>query len=197
MRALIEHYSKENDLVVDCFSGGGVTLFEGLSTRRKVIAVDVNPLACFVTDCQTTYTDLQVYDQTMKEIRKKFLSQTGLHYTTLCRTTGIETPIRWLEHAYNVNCPSVGVTFNSTKREKTGNMCVATAEQPLLRFQPKDWLDNRFYKYTCLQVEKLAHPPTKLDQEKACLFDTEFDDMISSMQLWYPTDEILQIGTGN
>ena len=27
MRALIEHYSKENDLVVDCFSGGGVTLF--------------------------------------------------------------------------------------------------------------------------------------------------------------------------
>jgi putative DNA methylase len=195
MRALIEHYSKENDLVVDCFSGGGVTLFEGLSTRRKVIAVDVNPLACFVTDCQTTYTDLQVYDQTMKEIRKKFLSQTGLHYTTLCRTTGIEIPIRWLEHAYNVNCPKCGestLLSNSNKAGKNGEYVCSHCTTTFASVStPRIGSTIVSVIYTCPSSGKrVAHPPTKLDQEKACLFDTEFDDMISSMQLWYPTEEI-------
>ncbi|GAH95598.1 unnamed protein product, partial [marine sediment metagenome] len=40
-RYLIEFYTKPGDIILDCFCGGGVTLFEGLATGRKVIAVDI------------------------------------------------------------------------------------------------------------------------------------------------------------
>jgi DNA modification methylase len=42
---LINHYSNKNDIVLDCFCGGGVTVFEGMALERKVIGVDINPLA--------------------------------------------------------------------------------------------------------------------------------------------------------
>ena len=40
-RWLVEFYSPQNGIVLDCFCGGGVTLFEGISSGRKVIAVEI------------------------------------------------------------------------------------------------------------------------------------------------------------
>ena len=46
----IEHFSKEGDTIFDCFCGTGVTAIEALRFKRKIIAMDINPLACFITE---------------------------------------------------------------------------------------------------------------------------------------------------
>ena len=48
-RHLIEHYTDEGDIILDPFCGGGVTVVEGLRLKRKVIGVDINPMATFIT----------------------------------------------------------------------------------------------------------------------------------------------------
>ena len=46
---LIKHYTNKGDIILDCFCGGGVTVFEAAALERKVIGVDINPLATFIT----------------------------------------------------------------------------------------------------------------------------------------------------
>ena len=67
-RALAEHYSKPGDTILDVFCGGGVTLFEGTSIGRKVIANDINPLAAFISDMEVTQVDEQEYLAAIREI---------------------------------------------------------------------------------------------------------------------------------
>ncbi len=42
VRQYIEHFTKEDDTILDSFVGSGVTACEALITRRKVIAMDLN-----------------------------------------------------------------------------------------------------------------------------------------------------------
>ena len=45
----IKRYSKEGDIVIDPFVGSGVTAIEALKLKRKAVAVDLNPMAIFIT----------------------------------------------------------------------------------------------------------------------------------------------------
>lgn len=45
----IEHYTRPGDTVLDPFCGSGVTLAEGLAAGRRVIGVDVNPVAALIS----------------------------------------------------------------------------------------------------------------------------------------------------
>lgn len=45
---LVQNFSKENEIVLDPFCGGGVTIYEGIRKGRKVIGCDLNPLSIFV-----------------------------------------------------------------------------------------------------------------------------------------------------
>lgn len=75
-RNLIEHYTEPDDIVLDCFCGGGVTVFESLVLDRKVIGVDINPLATFITEMQIQQVDteqLQKYfDRFLKECEEEY-----------------------------------------------------------------------------------------------------------------------------
>jgi DNA methylase len=53
-RAMIIQFSDPGDLVLDPFTGSATTLVEALSTGRRAIGIDVNPLACFVANVKTT-----------------------------------------------------------------------------------------------------------------------------------------------
>jgi DNA methylase len=61
-RAMIMQFSDPGDLVLDPFTGSATTLVEALSTGRRAIGIDVNPLACFVANVKTT--PLSENDQT-------------------------------------------------------------------------------------------------------------------------------------
>lgn len=49
VKQCIEHYTRPGDTVLDPFCGSGVTLAEGLATGRRVIGVDVNPVATLIS----------------------------------------------------------------------------------------------------------------------------------------------------
>jgi hypothetical protein len=53
-REVIEALTDPGDYVLDAFMGGGTSIIEGLAIGRRMIGVDVNALAHFVTDVRTT-----------------------------------------------------------------------------------------------------------------------------------------------
>lgn len=81
----IKHFSKEGDIVLDPFCGTGVTAIEALRLKRKVIAMDLNPLACFITEqnCISINIDKMIRefrlleDKTKKHIDKYFKLSEG------------------------------------------------------------------------------------------------------------------------
>lgn len=107
-RELIKHYSPENGLVVDCFGGGGVTLIEGLTSKRRVISYDINTIASFIQYAQTLEVSedrIQLLaDQLQTQVKLAF----GKFYQTECRHCKDQAHVRWFEHAYRVDCPACG-----------------------------------------------------------------------------------------
>lgn len=51
---LIEHYTKEGDLVVDPFSGCGTTLVEAKVMGQLSVGVDINPVAVLISKAKLT-----------------------------------------------------------------------------------------------------------------------------------------------
>lgn len=49
IRDLIVQYSKKNEIVLDPFSGSGISVVESVKTDRKTIGMDINPAAIFIT----------------------------------------------------------------------------------------------------------------------------------------------------
>jgi DNA modification methylase len=49
IRAFIKKYSHAGDIVLDPFSGSGISVIESIITNRKAIGFDINPSAVFIT----------------------------------------------------------------------------------------------------------------------------------------------------
>jgi hypothetical protein len=53
-KEVVKRFSQKGDCVLDAFMGGGTTVIEAIATGRRVIGIDVNSLAYFVTLVKTT-----------------------------------------------------------------------------------------------------------------------------------------------
>ena len=118
-RNLIEHYTKENDIVLDCFCGGGVTIFESLSLDRKVIGVDINPLATFITEMQIQQVDIGK----LKKYYDNFIEDCIREFSNLYKyKIGDElVDIEWMEWVYEVKCVECGSIIRLTEENKISN----------------------------------------------------------------------------
>lgn len=114
-RSLIEHYTEPGDIVLDVFCGGGVTLFESLAINRKAIAMDLNPLATFITNMQVK----QVNVEELSEFLYKFLSDIKKDYEFFYKNN--EGTIEWVEWVYQVECPECKNTINLEEKNKLRN----------------------------------------------------------------------------
>lgn len=81
----IRCYSKENDIIMDPFCGSGVVAIEGVSLGRKVIAIDLNPLATFITRTSLIPVDLKDLDLAFKEVEKVAKQHIYELYKTKCK----------------------------------------------------------------------------------------------------------------
>lgn len=70
-RDLISSYSQPRDILLDPFCGGGVTVVEGLSLRRRVVGVDINPLATYVTEMEVRPLHIQEFQMALHEVEKE------------------------------------------------------------------------------------------------------------------------------
>lgn len=80
----IEHYSKKGDIVLDPFVGSGVTAIEALKRGRKAIAIDLDPIATFITRMTLIPVDLKLIEETFKSIKKKVGKEINSLYLTKC-----------------------------------------------------------------------------------------------------------------
>jgi putative DNA methylase len=104
-RALIEHYSQPGDVILDCFAGGGVTLVEGLTVDRRVISLDLNPIASLVQEIQVTQAAADEINAITSHLAEELKKTAGQLFETECPRCLATTDYRWIERAYIVSCP--------------------------------------------------------------------------------------------
>jgi len=91
----IMHYSKEGDTILDPFGGTGVTAIEALRLKRKVIIVDINPLACFLVRQTCQPTDIILFKQAFTELSAKVERSIELFYAASNEELAKETVAHW------------------------------------------------------------------------------------------------------
>ena len=105
-RALIEHYSNPGSIVLDPFCGGGVTVVEGLRLRRKVIGVDLNPLATFITRLEIEPVDVDKLRSALNTVLGATHKEILELYKCRCPQCGGSATLDWLEWSNIYQCPS-------------------------------------------------------------------------------------------
>ncbi|MFQ5977639.1 MAG: DNA methyltransferase [Candidatus Heimdallarchaeota archaeon] len=89
VRNYIEHYSREDEITLDPFSGSGTTAIESLILRRKAIAFDINPIAVyFARMLAISPVDLSKYAEFIGIVTEKTLELAEELYATKCRLCG-------------------------------------------------------------------------------------------------------------
>ena len=118
-RAFIDHYVPKEGVVLDCFAGGGVSLVEGLTVDRRVIAVDVNPVASLVQRAQVLEISAADIDGETTKYANAIRDAIGEWFTTDCRACESKTDYRWVERAYIVACPACSSTTVLDEKSKS------------------------------------------------------------------------------
>jgi putative DNA methylase len=94
---LISHYTSPGEIVLDPFCGGGVTVVEALKLDRKVIGVDVNPLATYVTSMEVRTVDLEMLEQAFNRVKRNVRQRIMSMYKTACSKCKAEAFADWIE----------------------------------------------------------------------------------------------------
>jgi DNA modification methylase/predicted RNA-binding Zn-ribbon protein involved in translation (DUF1610 family) len=114
-RSLIEHYSNPGSIILDPFCGGGVTVVEGLRLGRKVIGVDINPMATFITAMEIVDADVDdlrtTFDQIRDIVSKDILDQ----YQTVCHSCNGKAIADYYEYSNQYECPTCNKTVQISK----------------------------------------------------------------------------------
>jgi hypothetical protein len=87
-RKLILLFTRPGDIILDPFAGGGVTLVEGLITRRRVIAIDLNPLAVKIMKYEVMPLNVELYRKAVKRLKEILEPVAAELYKAKCPKSG-------------------------------------------------------------------------------------------------------------
>jgi hypothetical protein len=128
---LIRYYTDRGSIILDPFCGGGVTVVEGLQLRRKVVGIDLNPLATYVTEMEVTPVNLDKlyldYDVLCQHVKAEILKL----YKTKCRNCGEEAICEWVEWTNTEPtklayiCPSCGTKAETPASEEDKDIALS------------------------------------------------------------------------
>lgn len=76
----INKYSNQNETVMDCFCGSGVTLIEAIKAGRKAIGIDLNPIAIKLAKVSMTAVDIKDIENTFNSIKEKLQAKINSLY---------------------------------------------------------------------------------------------------------------------
>ena len=123
---LIKTYTDKNDIILDPMMGGGVSIYEGLKNKRRVIGCDLNPLSTFIVNNMVKNdVDLKKLEAAAYGIIRYLNILYGESNTVKCEC-GHETNIDWFEATYQVKCPSCGkktLLSNENKEKRARYNC--------------------------------------------------------------------------
>lgn len=106
VRKYIECYSRDGETVLDPFCGSGVTASEAIKSGRKAIAVDLDPLATFVTYMTVVPVDLDEIKTAFEKFEEKVKPTIYKLYRIQCPQCGEKKAIiKSLVISFVVACP--------------------------------------------------------------------------------------------
>jgi DNA modification methylase len=98
IRSFIECYTKEGQIVMDPFCGSGVTAIEALLAKRKAIAIDLNPIAIFITRATllpVNPNDIEMEYYRIRDTVECNINELYLTRCTQCGATAVGTHFIW------------------------------------------------------------------------------------------------------
>lgn len=196
-RHLIEHYTDEGDIILDPFCGGGVTVVEGLRLKRKVIGVDINPMATFITRMEVTPVDLDALKDAFKQVELAVKDRINALYETHCPECGKLAIADWFEWSNVVRCPRSDcrqpVELHAAEKLGPGKYRCPHCQKADIRPSKCERLKDVMIriKYKCTYCEaKGEKEPEAFDRQKYAEIEANFDRIVEEEGLWYPKDEM-------
>ena len=99
-RELISLHTSPGDLILDPFLGGGVTVVEAMRLKRRVVGVDVNPLAVYVTKNEVRPVQIEQLEHAIEKVStntKELIKSLYVTRCPQCKTTAHADWIEWNE----------------------------------------------------------------------------------------------------
>lgn len=204
-RSLIEHYSNPAAIILDPFCGGGVTVVEGLRLGRKVVGVDIDPLATFITRMEVIDVDLDELKSALEEVEAACRDRIEELYLTTCPKCAEKTPADWFEWSNVVECKECGNVVELYKAERVGKgekiagvsagkyRCYNEGCKGEWRPSECKRLDDVLIRVhvVCPKCRyKGEFPPTERDAELARSVAVGYRQRMEQEGLWYPTTEM-------
>ncbi|MBM3326970.1 MAG: hypothetical protein FJY65_08335 [Calditrichaeota bacterium] len=192
---IIQHYTNPGDLVLDPFCGGGVTVVESLRLRRRVVGVDINPLATWITQVEVEPVDLDELEATFNEWYAWCVEKITPLFQAQCGKCGKDATAEWFEWSNVVVCPVCGYEVVLAEAEKERNaFYICTNPRCRSRFQPTglDRMPDKMVnvKTKCAECGVSdIHKPLPSDIELAKQIEKDEVEIVTREKLFIPDDE--------
>ena len=187
---LIKHYSGPGDIILDPFCGGGTTVVEALRLRRKVIGVDLNPMATFITRCEVMNLDPEDVEITLEWIAEITKEEINALYHTPCPQCEAEATINWIKWSVVYICPHCNHPTVAAEAEKLGPgkyACTRCGQAFQVTNLPRS-ADRMLEQHVSCRIcgfEGLKQA-TEEDIHRYLDLERQFDAVIEREGLWYP-----------
>lgn len=151
----IEKYSRSGDVVLDPFSGTGMTGVAAIQTNRKAILNDLSPISIHISKGYCTNFNIKKNLSKIIEAKNKILKDVGDYYTTKCENCNDRVNIRF---------SIVGEVWKSKDgktEENRGEMMLNTTSGVKFR---KDYIFSEFkliricYECHCIKGKQTKKP---------------------------------------
>jgi DNA modification methylase len=122
VRAYIEHFTKQGEIVLDPFVGSGVSVIESVRTGRKAIGVDINPTAITLTNGTAIAVSRTLLEEYVSKIESKVKTLSEDLFRTRCnscgKASGVVTHVVWSTRyrCPNDNCSALVSSSELVKR---------------------------------------------------------------------------------
>lgn len=118
---LIKHYTRDDDIVLDPFAGGGVTPYESVKKHINVVAFDLNPLSNYIIKNMFHVVDLPELESAFSDILEFAQELTDQSFAVNCPECGKKDIAGWYELAHTVDCDACKSQITLVEQNKIKN----------------------------------------------------------------------------
>lgn len=193
---LVKHYTNPGDIVLDPFMGGGVTVVESLRARRRVVGVDLNPIAWFIVDVEAMPVHLEQVRQHFVKLENAAKQNISKLYEVICDNCGEPAVTKWSLWSAVISCPQEGCShvfpLSEAKKVSPGRYICPSCNKQFNSMECEHLAETMVeVKYDCPHCGKsLERAPTTQDLTQYETVIQAFEKLVENGKVEYPRDKI-------